>query len=559
MLSLRPRSLRRYKDIARLLFKYGRSDLLRETGLDAALEDEVGPSPKRAALAEELAADLERLGPTYIKLGQLLSTRGDLFPTAVVDALSRLQDRVEPIPAAEVRHIVELELGAPLEEAFAHFDLEPLASASLGQVHRARTRDGRNVVVKAQRPGLQERIVADVDALRGVAELLDAHTEVGRRYRFVGLLEEFHRTLLRELDYRQEARNLTTLRENLKDYPGLVVPRPLERLTTSRVLTMDYVPGKKVTELDPARLGELDAPALTDQLFQAYLKQILLDGFVHADPHPGNVFATDDGRLALLDLGMVVRIPGETRKALLALLLALSEGRGDDAASAVLDLARVPTREDEQALRKRITDLVGETTEARLADLEVGRGLLRIARAVVDCGLRLPAEIATVGQTLLKLDAVARLLSPEYRPNRAIRRRALETMREHFFSDFSLSSVFKGAAELKDFVARLPGRLTRLLDAASRNELGIRVDAIDEVRLIDGLQKIANRITVGLILAALIVGAALLMRVDSPYRVLGYPAPAALLFLAATLGGFGLVFNILLRDRRPPGQSRHPR
>lgn len=552
VLSLRPRSLKRYKDIARLLWKYGRSDLLRDTGLDAALDGEASTRPpEAAALAEELAADLERLGPTYVKLGQLLSTRGDLFPQAVVDALSRLQDRVEPISLEEVRRVVEAELGCRVSKAFLDFEERPLASASLGQVHRARMRDGRQVVVKAQRPGVRERILEDVDALRGVAELLDAHTEAGRRYGFGMLLDEFHRTILRELDYRQEARNLATLGENLKDYDLLIVPRPVDDYTTSRVLTMDYVSGQKVTDLGPMLLGELDGPALVDQLFQGYLKQILLDGFVHADPHPGNVFVTADGRLALIDLGMVARLTGESRKALLSLMLALSEGRGDDAAGAVLDLARVPTREDEQQLRKRIADLVGQTAEARLADLEVGRVLVQIARAVADCGLKLPSEIAVVGQTLLKLDVVARLLAPEYRPDQAIRRRALETMKEHFFRDFSMSALFKGAVELRDFVARLPTRLSRLLDAASRNELGIHVDAIDEERLIDGLQKIANRITVGLILAALIIGAAMLMRVDSPYRVLGYPAPAALLFTAATLGGFGLVLNILLRDRPP--------
>ncbi len=549
VLSLRPRSFRRYKDIARLLLKYGRSDLLRATGLDAALEGEDGARPV-AARAEELAADLERLGPTYVKLGQLLSTRGDLLPPPVVEALSRLQDRVEPIPAEDVRRIVEAELGCRTSKAFLDFDPEPLASASLGQVHRATMRDGRAVVVKAQRPGIRDRIVEDVDALRGVACLLDAHTEAGRRYRFTGMVDEFHRTILRELDYRQEARNLVTLAENLKGYDLLVVPRPIEGYTTAHLLTMEHVRGKKVTELGPVLLNELDGPALVDQLFQAYLKQILLDGFVHADPHPGNVFVTDDGRLALLDLGMVARVPGETQKALLSLMLALSEGRGDDVASAVLDLARVPTREDEQELRKRIADLAGQTAEARLADLEVGRVLVQIARAVADCGLRLPGEIGVVGQTLLKLDAVARILAPEYRPNEAIRRRALETMRERLFRDFSWSTLFKGAVELKDFVARLPARLSRLLDAASRNELGIHVDAIDEERLIEGLQKIANRITVGLILAAMIVGAALLMRVETRFRILGYPAPALLLFLAATFVGAGLVVNILFSDRR---------
>ena len=195
-----------------------------------------------------------------------------------------------------------------LSKAFADFDSTPLAAASLGQVHRAQLRDGRPVAVKVQRPGIRQVILEDLEAFSEMATLIDKHTEVGRRFAFHDMLEEFRKTLLRELDYRREALNLVTLANNLRSYQRLVIPQPVDDYTTSRVLTMDYVRGTKITDLSPLARIELDDQALADDLCKAYLDQILVDGFFHADPHPGNLLITDDGRLALLDLGMVARI-----------------------------------------------------------------------------------------------------------------------------------------------------------------------------------------------------------------------------------------------------------
>ena len=286
MPTLHPRHAARYRDIARLLVKYGRSDLVKEAGLgDMADFSEAGEVPPKA---EELTDDLERMGPTYIKLAQLLSTRADLIPPPYAQALSRLQDAVEPFGFEEVERIVTEELGVRLSRAFASFEAQPLASASLGQVHRATLRDGREVVVKVQRPGIKERIAEDMEALAELAEFADKHTEAGRRYGFGELLEQFRRSLNGELDYRHEAANLTTLGKIVARYDALVIPEPVDDFTSARVLTMDYIRGGKVTDLGPLIRMELDGRRLAEQLFQAYLDQILVEGFFHADPHPGN-------------------------------------------------------------------------------------------------------------------------------------------------------------------------------------------------------------------------------------------------------------------------------
>ena len=267
-----------------------------------------GPPAPVPPEAKELAADLEKLGPTFVKLGQLVSTRADFVPPAYMEALSRLQDHVEPFSFGEVEAIVSVEIGARLSKAFLEFESTPMAAASLGQVHRAKLRDGRPVAVKVQRPGVREHVSGDLEAMQEIAEVLDAHTEAGRRYEFGLMVEELRKSLLLELDYRQEAANLRRLGETLRDFTRILVPQAIDDYSTGRVLTMEYVAGRKVTKLNPLARTDLDGAGLAEELFRAYLHQILVDGFFHADPHPSNVFLTDDGRVALLDLGMVAHL-----------------------------------------------------------------------------------------------------------------------------------------------------------------------------------------------------------------------------------------------------------
>ncbi len=330
-LSLSPAHLTRYRQIAGLLVRHGRGDLVRSSGLSEVLEDEPA-SDRVEADAERLAADLEAMGPTFVKLGQLMSSRVDLISPAYVEALSRLQDDVEPFGLEQVEDIVSSELQVRLRSVYAEFDPVPMAAASIGQVHRARLRDGREVVVKVQRPGVRERIRDDMEVLADLAGLLDRHTDAGRRFGFADLLEEFRKVLVDELDYRREADNLARVRELVAGRDLLVVPAPVPELTTGRVLTMEYVEGRKITDIGPLGRMDLDGAALADELFAAYLDQVLDQGVFHADPHPGNVLVTPDGRLVLLDIGMIARIAPSVRDHLVKLLLALADARPEEVA-----------------------------------------------------------------------------------------------------------------------------------------------------------------------------------------------------------------------------------
>jgi len=551
-ISLKPEHVRRYRDLAKLMMKYGRSDLVQTAGLeDALLQEDAVTQPAAAANAprpEELADDLERMGPTFIKLGQLMSTRPDLLPQPYIDALTRLQDNVEPFPAEQAEAIVAEELGVRVSKAFGEFTAEPMAAASLGQVHRATLRDGRPVAVKVQRPGVRQQIVEDLDALDEVTGWMDKHTRTGRQYEFGRTLQEFRKTLVGELDYRREAANLTTLGQNLAEFERIVVPSPVEDYTTSRVLTMEFVRGKKITALSPLAHLEIDGAALAEELFQAYLKQILIDGFFHADPHPGNVFLTDDGRVALLDLGMVGRISPELQEQLIRLLLAISEGHGPEAAQLTIDLGETRPHFDRGEFTRATSELVATFQGATARDVQVGRIMLEVFRSAAENGIRLPSELAMLGRALLALDQVGRTLDPEFDPNASIRRNVSGLMQRRMLKSLSPQRMFANMLEMNDLVQKLPARVNRLLDNVNEGGVTMHVRVAEEVWMMEVMQKSANRLTTGLILAALILGAALMMRVQTRFTIWGYPGIAMLFFLGAALLGIWLVFSILRGD-----------
>ena len=550
-LSLRPERLRRYKEIARILYKYGRADLVSRAGLEDAISGENQELPPGAPDPAELPTDLEQLGPAFIKMGQLLSTRADLLPPPYLHALGRLQDRVEPFPFADVARTIEEELGVRLSKGFASFDETPIAAASLGQVHRAVLREGRLVAVKVQRPGIRERLTEDLQVMEDIAGFLDSHTSAGRQFAFLEMVREFRRTLLQELDYRREAHNLVRVGDNLARFPRIVVPRPVEDYTATRVITMEFITGRKITALNPVVRQELDGEGLASELFRAYLHQIIIDGFFHADPHPGNIFLTDDGRIALLDLGMVSRLSPGRQDQLLKMLLAVADGNGDRTAELAIQMGEPLDGFDEVGLRRTVTDLVATYRDAPLEELQVGRVMLEITRAAGLHGIRLPAELTMLGKTLLNLDLVGRTLAPDFDVNRALTDEAADLMRQRMRQGVSASNVFTTALEAKEFIEHLPGRVNKLLDAVANSNLKVNIAIEDEDAVISGLQKIANRITLGLVLAALIIGAAMLMRVDTTFRIWGYPGLAMLFFLVAAGGGGWLAFDILSSDRAP--------
>lgn len=545
-----PEKLSNYSKFISFIYKYWNSDIFRSAAENAFNEtkDDNAPEHHTYDNPEELAEDLKKMGPTYVKLGQLLSTRPDLMPESYMKALERLQDDVEEIPYAEVEKIVEEETGQRMSKAFLSFDVQPLASASIGQVHRAVLRSGRQVAVKVQRPGIRKKFLEDLDTLKEITDFAVKNNKTAKKYAADQVLEELRFILLNELDYVKEAENLQTLGQNLANYRKIFVPQPVAGYSTSKILTMDFVEGRKITAVTPLSRTEQDYNALVDELVAAYMKQIIIDGFAHADPHPGNVHLTKDHKIALMDLGMVAKFGPELRDQLLKLMIAISKYNGNDTANALLHISNYDKEADVQTFQKEINRLVQESQNKNAENMQTGRMLIQMNRIAAENGIRLSVELNIFGKILMNMDQIVAVLAPDYDLQEAIETNLEKLMQKKMIEDLKPDQFFAQLIEAKKLAEKLPERLNTITERLANNEFEIRIDAIDEKRLTDGFQKVANRISIGLIIAALIIGAALLMKVPTTFMVLGYPGLAMIFFCAAAVFGVWLVMRMLFGD-----------
>jgi predicted unusual protein kinase regulating ubiquinone biosynthesis (AarF/ABC1/UbiB family) len=588
---LSPKHLPRLAAIVELFTRYGLRDVARQQGLletNAASTDNDPPEgDDHNELAAGFRARLVELGPAYVKLGQALSTRPDLLPPAYIRELESLQDDVGPIPFADVEATVESELGARLTRLFEFFDPEPLGTASLGQVHGARLRDGRAVVVKIQRPHVRETLAADVAFFRELAEFLAAHTQAGTRLDVVGVIQQLERTLADELDYRLEARSAAVLRRSLAEFPRIVIPKVIEAYSSERVITMERVRGVKVDAIPPIARIDYDFAPLAEELTRAYLKGITIDGFFHADPHPGNVFVVmpdthnprtpaemvsaerrdaarpaatplaqlevdaqaaalpvpDDVsvRLALVDFGMTARLSTKMRERVTRLLMALGDDRDDDVASSLIEMCDPAPEFDRAGYTREISDLVTRTVELSSIDVAAGRLMFSIIDVSYRHGLRLPAELTLLAKALFNLDAVTRALHPSFVPLEAIRSYGNELALARAKREMSPRHLYRLALESGDLMSALPHRLDQITARLANNELSANVNVPQVSALIVVLQKVANRIFSGLVLAGLLIASAMLL----PYwRVLGLVG-----FVIAAVLALYMVLMIIASDR----------
>lgn len=498
---------------------------------------------------QELVEDLKQMGPAYVKLGQLLSTRPDLLPDDYLLALSELQDDVETISFEEIRKIFEEETGARLSKAFQSFDPEPLASASIGQVHRAVLPSGRWVVVKIQRPDIRKKFIDDLDTLREIAAMAVKHSSEAKKYDLNTIIEELRIILLNELDYTKEFQNLEHLRYNLRNFPRLIIPEPVKDYSTSRVLTMDYIQGKKITEISPLTKTETDFTPLIDELTESYMQQIIVDGLAHADPHPGNIHVTADGKLALMDLGMVARFSTTIQEKIMKLLIAMSRKNGDEITDALLEMSEYDSHEaDVKSFRKEINRLVMNSTASHAEDMQTGRVLIHMNRVAANHYIHIATELNILGKIMLNLDQIIAVLTPKYDLQKAIQKFMDNIVNQKIKQDLNSGNIYSFLLDNKKLAENLPYRLNKISENLANNEFELRINALDEKRVTDGFQKVANRITSGLIIAAMIIGAALLMRIPSSYTIMGYGILPFLFFMIAIGLGLYLIYNILFKD-----------
>jgi ubiquinone biosynthesis protein len=549
--------LRRYRQIAEVLTRHGLGWLQDVSGLERFRpsrfdygernRSESLTPPERARLA------IEELGATFIKLGQFLSARPDLLPLDYQAELSKLQDAAPSFNSDVAIERVETELGRPIDELFKRFDFEPLAAASIGQAHAATLHDGADVVVKIRRPGVAEQIEEDLEILQNLASAMSRHWEFASVYDITGLAQEFAHTLRQELNYLQEGRNAETFAQNFAGDPKVHIPCVHWEMTTSRVLTLERIRGVKVSDLTSLDSIGIDRRALAVRGTQVMLKMIFDDGYFHADLHPGNFFIEPDGRFGLIDFGMVGRVDDRAQEQLAALALALAGGDYDQLVDILLEMGVTAQRIDRARLRRDLEHLISPCYGLPLGEIDLTT-LINDALAVVRRHqLRMPSNLALLLKTIIITEGLGARLDPDFRLFTVIGPYATELLHKLYSPQRWLRKMKRAGLDIAWLSAEAPQQLRRLVGEIERGgfEFGMRPDSFEP--LITRLERIANRIVLGIIAAASIVGLATLLSV---YRPPGWDRWAGVMFAAgfffALVVGMYLAWSILRsgRDRK---------
>ncbi|AOQ22732.1 ABC1 kinase family protein [Neomoorella thermoacetica] len=542
-MSLRRRyiHLNRYRQVVNVLARYGFGYLLDQVGLgELILRRSREEAP--LSLGQRLRLALEELGPTFIKLGQLLSTRPDLLPADIISELTRLQDRVPPFPFADVRKAVEEELGQPLEELFASFDPEPLAVASIGQVHRATLLDGSQVIVKVQRPGIARQVRVDLEILFDLARLAQRHTPYGKIYDFNQMAAEFARALTEELDYTREGRNADRFRENFAGDASVYFPAVYWDYTTRGVLTQEYVEAVKLNNLEEIDRRGYSRRRIAVNLARAVYQQVLVDGFFHGDPHPGNLAVLPGEVIVFMDFGLTGTLTEELKEQFVNLVLGIIRRRSQDVLRTIIAMGMVPAEVDRSALRREIEALRDKYYHLSFRQISLGQAIEELLQLAFRYHLRMPPELTLLGKTLLTLEGLVRKLDPELELAELAEPYGRELLRRRFSVRFLWRTLTENLASGWEVMQSLPRQFQHLLDLAERGELTLRVEPLHLRGLVRQIDRIINKLTMSVVLLAFsIIMASLIIS-----TALGAPTNSLFFRLPTLEVGFGAAGMMLL-------------
>lgn len=555
-LGRRYKHLQRYREIVQVMGKHGFGSLMDQLGLyrylsfpRRLLRRGVSAEPTLSA-PEHLRLAVEELGPTFIKVGHILSTRPDLIPLPYISELAKLQDTVPPAPWEQVRELIEAEFQKPLSEVFLSFDTEALAAASLGQVYQAELPDDQEVVVKVQRPGIERIVETDLEILVDMARLVQQHTALGDRQDLVEIAEDFGATMWDELDYRQEGRNADRFRLNFATEPALYVPKVYWDYSTRRVLTLERIRGIKIDDIEAIDAAGIDRHQLATNSARIIIKEVLEDGFFHGDPHPGNFFVLEDGRIAAMDFGLVGYLDEGARRELVRMFIVAIQMDTEEIVDQLIDMRAVPRTVDRRRLRTDLHRLLAKYRGTPLAHLRVQEVVRDVQPVAFRYRLRLPPEYWLLAKTLVMMEGMGLKLAPDF---------DMFAVAEPYVRRFVLrmalpqawgKTLLKGATDWSDLFLTLPRQIPRFLDQLEEGELQMTVNVGDVHNLLATLDSAVNRIATTMLMASLIIGLVMLIRAFIDHQ-------QSIWLIALLLGGWlfisGLGVSFLLsvwRGRR---------
>ena len=556
------RDLQRLHEITSVLIRHGLGDIVQRLGVSGVLERagqmlQWGASADSATQepAERLRLAFEELGPTFVKLGQLLATRVDLFPPEWIREFEKLHAGVEPVPFEALLSQITTALGRSPYEVFAEVDTRAHGSASIAQVHRATLLDGTHVVLKVRRPGIEDKVRADLRLLGHLASLVDSELPEARRYQPIDIVVHFTRSLERELDFTIEASNIERFAKHFVDDPFVFIPRIYAQWTSETLLVQEHIDGIPGTDLAAVEAAGLDKRVLAARGAQAILHMILVDGFFHADPHPGNVFFLPGNRIVMIDFGMVGRLAPRRRREVVDLLAGLAQMQEDPMLDVLLDWAG-DAYVDESRLASDINELVFEYDNVPLRSIRIGALIRRFAAIVRDHSIVLPADLTLMFKALITMEGLGRQYDPDFHIIEHLAPLLKQVLRERYHPD---ALIGRGRSALEEFVnviGSVPRDIARLTRDARRGKARIDLDIRRLDNFGDQLDKTLDRVTVGIMTASLVIGSSIVMTVTGGPTFLGVPVLLVIGFIGyaiAFVNSLWVLYGIWRQSKRQPG------
>lgn len=551
------RSLKRYRQVLGVLIKYGFGHIIEQLNIDYYLQlgkriVSLGTASRdleRLTQAARFRLALEELGPTFIKLGQLLSTRPDIVPADIIEELEELQDHLNSVDTDQIVAQIHRELGYPVEELFDHFDKTPLATASISQVHRGTLKSGEQIVCKVRRPGIENIIETDIDIMMGLAYLVEKHLPGGDMYDPISLVKEFRRTINRELDFSREGRTIDRFAANFADDECVRIPAVFWDYTGRTVLTLEYLAGIKISCLNDLEEAGMDLKVLAHNGADNFLKQVFIHGLFHADPHPGNIHVLSDNVIGIFDFGMVGRLDDDLKLQLTELLLSVLRRDVDHIISQLLYSGDLHDDSNLKSLKRDLTEFIDDYYDILLQDLKVGKLLIEFVEILTEYRIKFPSNLMLLSRALIAMEGIGRQLDPDFNMVEQLKPFAEQIVKDRYSPKNVAKDVARTLQSYQSLGKSLPKDIKEFINKVNRNKFKIDLEHRGLERLINDLDKSSNRISFSLVIASLIIGSSLIMQSDNGPMLFGFPVLGLLGYCVAGFLGFGLAIAILRSGR----------